>query len=293
MKQSRRRFRIWHIPIILVGVMALLLLYYYVTSLFLHVERYTLEVDVSKPVRIVHLSDLHNAEFGANNRKLVRMVAEQEPDLIFMSGDMLNGYDSGTDIVTQLITDLSLVAPVYFGYGNHEKNWERNYQQDLRSIMEDAGAIVVDNDYVDLEVKGNSLRIGGYMGYYQAPRMTSMDKEQWETEFAFFSDFEDIDRLKLLINHIPTSWVKWHCVDKYPVDVVFSGHYHGGVIRIPILDQGVYAPYVGWFPPFTRGVYSGSMATCVLSAGLGTEHFIPRINNPPEIVVVDLISHAE
>ena len=83
--------------------------------------------------------------------------------------------------------------------------------------------------------------------------------------------------------------IDWRYADDNLVDLVFSGHYHGGVMRIPILDQGLYAPYVGWFPPFTKGVFTGEQATCVLSAGLGNEYHIPRLNNPPEIVVVDLV----
>lgn len=70
---------------------------------------------------------------------------------------------------------------------------------------------------------------------------------------------------------------------------MLSGHYHGGVIRIPVINQGVYAPYVGWFLSYTKGVYIGTQATCVLSTGLGSEQSIPKLNNPPEIVVVDLV----
>ena len=127
------------------------------------------------------------------------------------------------------------------------------------------------------------------MGFYPIPHMTTDDEVQEKRELDFIEDYENTDRLKLLINHIPTGWVYWNYVDDNPVNVVFSGHYHGGVVRIPILDQGLYAPYEGWFPSFTKGVYTGEQATCILSAGLGNEYHIPRFNNPPEIVVVDLI----
>jgi predicted MPP superfamily phosphohydrolase len=206
-----------------------------------------------------------------------------------MSGDMLNEDDPSHEIVTALISDLSSIAPVYFGYGNHEKRWEKTHGQNLRPLLEQAGASVVDNDYIDLELKGTSLRIGGYMAYYMVPHMSTHDEAQQALERAFAEDFENTDRLKILINHIPTGWVDWNYVNTYPVDIVFSGHYHGGMIRIPILNQGLYAPYVGLFPPFTKGVYAGQKATCILSAGLGIEHHIPRFYNPPEIVVVDLI----
>ena len=263
--------------------------FYFFSCQSLTVSAYTLEADIYQPIRIVHLTDLHNKEFGENNKELVSLVAEQKPDLIFMSGDMLNRDDPNTEIVSNLIEALTPIAPVYFGYGNHEYSWELNYEKDLRQIFTDAGAIVVNNDYVDAEVNGQALRIGGYMGYYRQPHMFPVDREQKYLELAFADDFENTDRLKLLINHIPTAWLDWEYIDQYPVDVVFSGHYHGGTICLPILERGLYAPYVGWFPPFTKGVYAGEKATCVLSAGLGNEHHIPRINNPPEIVVVDLV----
>ena len=131
------------------------------------------------------------------------------------------------------------------------------------------------------------------MAYYPVPHMSTHDETQQTLELAFAEDFENTNRLKILINHIPTGWVDWNYVNKYPVDIVFSGHYHGGMIRIPILNQGLYAPYVGLFPPFTKGVYTGQKATCILSAGLGIEHHIPRFYNPPEIMVVNLAPDIE
>ena len=290
-KIQKRRFRtvLLTILILLTGV----LLYGFVSSLFLHVETVSVKAGVVSPIRMVHLTDLHNTQFGKNNAKLVDKVTAQNPDIIIMSGDMLNEDDPNTDVVLSLISDLSSVAPVYFGYGNHEKHWEKVHGQDLRPLLEQAGASVVDNDYVDLEFKGTEIRIGGYMTYYPVPHMSTSDEAQQALELAFAEDFENTNRLKILINHIPTGWVDWNYVNKYPIDIVFSGHYHGGTIRIPILDQGLYAPYVGWFPHFTKGVYTGEKAMCILSAGLGIEHHIPRFYNPPEIMVVNLTPKAD
>ena len=285
---NNTRFRFFPMLFFILGFIIVFFFYGFVISLFLHVETVSVKTDVVSPIRIVQLTDLHNAQFGKDNTKLVAKVTAQNPDIIIMSGDMLNEDDPNTDVVLSLISDLSLVAPVYFGYGNHEKHWERIHGQDLRPLLEQAGASVVNNDYVDLEFKGTEIRIGGYMAYYPVPHMSTSDEAQQALELAFAEDFENTDRLKILINHIPTGWLDWNYVNKYPVDIVFSGHYHGGMMRIPILDQGLYAPYVGWFPHFTKGVYTGQMATCILSAGLGIEHHLPRFYNPPEIMVVDL-----
>lgn len=254
----------------------------------LTVSNYSVLCAVSDTIRVVHLTDLHNAEFGEDNCELISLVSEQAPDLIVMTGDMLNRDDESLDTVCSLISSLVKIAPVYFGYGNHETDWEAAWGKDLTEPLSEAGAVVLNNGYIDIEVNEQSLRIGGYMGYYRQPGMVTADEEQKALELAFADEFEDTDRFKILLNHIPTAWVDWGYIDKFPVDIVFSGHYHGGLIRIPIIERGVYAPYVGLFPPYTKGVYSGSQATCVLSAGLGSEHVVPRINNPAEVVVVDL-----
>lgn len=274
--------------VLLIVICISVFLYCFFQSSKLVTVTYKACTDINESIRIIHLSDLHNAEFGSDNSEIVRIVKEHNPDLIFMSGDMLNKDDRNTTVILNLIASLKDIAPVYYGYGNHEYQWERKWKKSLKPDLESAGAVVVNNDYVDIEFKGSSLRIGGYMGYYRQPHMFTSDKNRIKKEKAFAEDFENTDRIKLLINHIPTQWLDWKYINKYPIDVVFCGHYHGGCIRIPFIDQGVFAPYVGWFPPYTKGIFIGKKATCVLSAGLGTEYFIPRLNNPPEIVVVEL-----
>lgn len=253
------------------------------------VTNYTISADILSPIRILHLSDLHNAEFGKNNKKLVNLAAKQAPDIIVMTGDMLNRDDHNIEIVCRLITELCPIAPVYFGYGNHEKEWEKAWKSNLADRFREAGAIVVDNSYEDIEINGVEVRIGGYMGYYRQPGMFQVTKEQRMAELAFADNFEDTERYKILLDHIPTAWLDWGYIDQYPVDLVLSGHYHGGQWVLPIIGA-VYAPYIGFDPPYTRGLFTGTQAACVLSAGLGSEYtWLPRINNPPELVVVDIL----
>lgn len=273
-------------------VIAVTVGYFYISSKSLTINEYTVEESVTSSIRILQLSDLHNAEFGDNNEELIDLVKKQSPDLIVMSGDMINRDEENLDIITDLISSLSDVAPIYYGYGNHEVDWIESFGFDLEDKLTQAGSVVLNNSYRDVSVNDSELRIGGYMGYYRQPGMLTQDEEQKKVELDFANDFENTDRLKILINHIPTQWVDWDYINEYPVDIVFSGHYHGGAIRIPIIDQGLYAPYVGWFPPYTKGMFTGSQATCVLSTGLGSEHNIPRLNNPPDIVVVDVVPYT-
>lgn len=249
---------------------------------------YQVEAKVSEALRIVQITDLHSREYGPGNEKLVALVKKQQPDLIFITGDMLTVSDEGPDVVCRLIPELLKIAPVYYGYGNHEKEWEQETGLQLAPALTQAGAIVLDCEYTDVTIKGQDLRIGGYAGYWRQPHMLTDDAQTMEAEREFCADFENTERVRLLLCHIPTAWLDWHYIDKYPVDVVFSGHYHGGQVRLPVVG-GLYVPYMGWLPEYTKGVFQGEKATCVLSVGAGSPASIPRIFNLPEIVVVDIL----
>lgn len=255
------------------------------------VVHYSVPTEIDNQIRIVQLTDLHGWEFGEKNQRLVELVTAQAPDLILMTGDMLSRSDENAEVACDLIRRLLPIAPVYYGYGNHEYAWMTNHGQSLTPVLEAAGAIVLDVAYTDVEINGQALRIGGYHGYYRQPHMYTIVKAEMERELEFCEAFEDTDRYKILLSHVPTAWLDWGYMDQYPVDLVLSGHYHGGQVRLPLIG-GVYAPYVGLFPEYTRGMYTGAEAVCILSAGLGTGPKIPRINSLPELTVVDLISNS-
>lgn len=254
----------------------------------LTVTRYTLETPLSRPLRLVQLTDLHGRSFGQNNEELVALVRRQEPDLILMTGDMLDKNQEGPEVVCALISRLKEIAPVYYGHGNHESAWEARTGRGLAPLLTEAGATVLDFTYTDITVKGQALRIGGCDAYYRYPGMLAKTREEWDAEQSFADAFEDTQRFKLLLCHIPTVWLDWGNRDKFPVDLVLSGHYHGGQIRLPVIGE-LYAPYVGLFPPYTEGMYAGETAVCILSTGLGSSPGLPRINNLPQVVAVELV----
>ena len=253
----------------------------------LSVASYTVPSRLEESLRIVQLSDLHGWTFGEGNADLIAQVEALEPDIIAMTGDMLDESDENADVVCDLIRALVKTAPVYYGYGNHEYTWMKNHQESLTPALSEAGAVVLDIGYLDITVNGQELRLGGHHGYWKQPNMLEVTQEQWQREFDFTLAFEDTERFKILLNHIPTTWLDWGYIDEFPVDLVLTGHYHGGQIRLPVVG-GLYAPYVGLFPEYTEGLYTGEKATCILSAGLGASPGIPRVNNLPQIVVVDL-----
>lgn len=250
--------------------------------------RYEVETELAEPIRMVQLTDLHGKVFGEENDILIQMVAEARPDLILMTGDMVDRDDENADTACALIRTLTDIAPVYYCYGNHEYNWMDTHGESLTPVLEAAGAVVLDAGYTDMEVNGQPIRLGGYHAYYRQPGMYLVTEEEHRRQLVFCDDFENTDRYKILMNHIPTAWLDWGYMDEYPVDLVLSGHYHGGQIRLPGIG-GVYAPYVGLLPKYTQGMFEGAQATCILSTGLGSGMPIPRINNLPELTVVDLM----
>lgn len=244
---------------------------------------------LSAPLRIVQLTDLHNSEFGKGNASLIRKVREQEPDLILLTGDMLNQYEERTDIPVNLIRELAQIAPVYASYGNHEKQHERAFGSDLREAFTAAGATFLNREWVDVEIKDQKLRIGGIYSYC-LPAYYMQEGNVDKLDVSFLQEFCDTDRTKLLLCHMPVCWIRNGSLDYWDVDLIFAGHAHGGQIRIPFVG-GLYAPDQGWFPGRCEGLFfsKDGSHTMALSRGLGTSRSkLPRLNNIPEILVLQL-----
>lgn len=244
---------------------------------------------LTAPIRVVQLTDLHNSGFGENNGRLVRMIQKQSPDVIMLTGDMLNGDEPRTEVAVGLIEQLAEIAPVYASLGNHEKANENVYGTDVGALYAQAGAHVLERTYEDVEIGEQTVRIGGIYGYC-LPEKYLRTREAREKEVEYLHDFQETDLLTLLLCHVPTSWIVNDNLEEWDVDVIFSGHVHGGQIRLPLIG-GLYAPDQGLFPGRECGLfYSADHArVMVLSRGLGSRGEVPRFGNVPEIVVVDIV----
>lgn len=232
--------------------------------------------------KVVHLTDLHNYQFGTKNHRLVEKARKENPDLIFLTGDMLNEDETRTDICIDLVEQLVEIAPVYVSLGNHEIEYmNRAGNNNLISEIEQAGAVVLNEQYIDMEVNGVPVRLGGVYGYVLAP-----DKVK-NSEQVFMEEFQDTDRFKILLSHVPEGLLLWKSMEYWDVDLVFSGHVHGGQVRLPFIG-GLFDPEEGLFPTYTKGMFKCGNGTMILSAGLGSSRGRLRINNFPEMVVCEI-----
>ena len=245
--------------------------------------------NLASPVRIVLLSDLHGKSFGKENSRLIAKIQEQTPDAIFLDGDMIDRSADPTDVqeLLRLIERLHEIAPVYFAPGNHELEYMQTDASLLTQVAE-AGAVVVNDSYVDVTIAGQPLRIGGTMGHaFYFGR--SEEEFSSSPEYRFLKAFEDTDVPKICLAHMPDTFIFNGAYNLWNVDLVLSGHTHGGLIRLPFIG-GLYAPMQGWFPEYDRGYFClGEHMQMVITSGLAGHGVIPRINNPPEIVVIDLV----
>ena len=279
--------KIW---MVLLALVCLLCLELYRSNRTLEVTHETVYSDkLTDSVRVVHLSDLHNTRFGADNHRLLERISREAPDLILFTGDLVTGHVKNTDAAMNLVEELVKIAPVYVSLGNHELQHENRFGSDLTGMIAYRGARVLEFAYEDIEIRDQQLRIGGISGYC-VPETFLWTGEAKESECAYLRDFQNTERCSLLMCHMPVCWIYNDGISQWDADVVFSGHAHGGQIRIPLLG-GLVAPDMGLFPGALEGLYPSGDGSkmLVLSRGLGNSLPVPRLNNPPQILVVDLL----
>lgn len=298
--KERVRWRKKRTIFIVVIIFALLFVFVgaglYSSKYCLKVSRYEISSEkITAPFRAVQLTDLHNSVFGDNNEKLTKLVGQEEPDMILITGDLVNQTEENTYIATDLIRSLIHIAPVYCSLGNHEAGYISRYQTDLISLYEEAGAEVLDYSYKDISVGANDtmIRIGGIYAYC-LPEKYVRTGEADPKESEFINRMTATENFTLLMAHMPVCWLGSGSLDSYAVDCVISGHAHGGQIIFPFAG-GFYAPDQGLFVGREWGVFDSTdkKKHLILSTGLGSNEKIPRFNNTPEIVVIDFDKAAK
>ena len=248
------------------------------------VREYVVESEkIATPVRIVMLSDLH----GCEHPTIAAQIEALDPDLILFVGDMINHYhETGEDIlVTAALTrELCKLAPVYYALGNHERERVDLHDHNALDLILEAGAILLDQSFTDLNIRGNEIRLGGL--YTTADVVYAEESENTQKEFLV--EFCDTDSYRILMEHRPASYWDILYVIGYEPDLVVSGHLHGGHVILPIIGP-VFGANSGVLPEYSLGRCELGASTFIVSAGLSTErHIVPRINNPTEITFIVL-----
>ena len=262
---------------ILGGLLLSAFLYWQDNGLML--TRMNYEGDIPKAFqgyKILQVSDLQNKVFGKKQKPLLKKMKESAPDMIVITGDLLDRHEGRTNVdsAMELIQEIMGIAPVYFVSGNHEHQsgeWDV-----LLDKLIDAGVTVLDNGKSIIEKDGDTITLIGLADksvnpYYHEMLHTLMAGQE--------------ERFNILLSHRPELF------DTYVeenIDLVFTGHAHGGQIIIPFLRQGIFAPHQGFFPKYTEGMHEKDGTVMVVCRGLGNSSFPFRIFNRPELIEVTL-----
>lgn len=260
--------------------------------LFLYLENNTLSVtklDIKserlpnnfRDYKIVHLSDLHSKSFGDNQKYLVNKIKKIKPDIIFFTGDLVDSKKYNEEVSVTLLEQLVDISPVCFVTGNHE--WWSGKFDSLEKRLIDIGVNVLRNEKIEVIRNNDKINILGI-----------------DDPYAHYTNnnnaYSFIDRLKnlkkdipkedfnILLSHRPELFSLYNNEE---IDLIFSGHAHGGQFRIPFVG-GIISPDQGFLPKYTNGIYKDSKSTLVVSSGLGNSIIPQRIFNRPEIIIVTL-----
>ena len=234
--------------------------------------------------RIAQISDLHNAEFGEGNVLLLQMLSGSNPDIIVITGDLVDSGRTDIDIALAFAGEAVKIAPTYYVTGNHEVAISQ--YDALKSGLETSGVIVLEDEAVSLEYHGKNIILIGLSDpdatikgdlFGEVPAMVS-------TKLRNLMDGNS--GYTILLSHRPELFETYVSSG---VDLVLSGHAHGGQFRLPFVG-GLIAPNQGLFPKYDAGLYTGGDTNMVVSRGIGNSIIPIRFHNRPEIVVVELIS---
>lgn len=259
---------------------AALLLFLYANNNLLVTTEYTVESGKLPKsfdgFRIVQVSDLHDATFGDGQQRLVKKVKEADPDAIFLTGDLIDSrrYDLQSSLAA--VKQFVEMTDVYYVLGNHEV--AVNQTDEIYSALENLGVHILPNRSLEIERGGERVSIIGI----EDPLMGKEVQEMLDEAMVDTAEHN----YKILLSHRPE---KFKTYVENELDLVFTGHAHGGQVRIPFIG-GLVAPGQGWLPDYTSGMYEAPNTKMLVSRGLGNSLVPQRLFNLPELIVVELKS---
>ena len=230
--------------------------------------------------RIAQVSDLHNAELGKDNNKLIEKLNECEPDIIVLTGDLIDSNHTNLEVALSFARQAVKIAPCYFVTGNHEA-WVGSQYEELKTSLENAGVTVLQDEAIELNYGDECIQLIGLNDPDFSERDSFLSESILETKL---SQVNISDGFTILLSHRPEHF---NVYQNKNIDLVLSGHAHGGQFRLPFLG-GVIAPNQGLFPKYDAGIYTENGTTMIVSRGIGNSIIPVRINNRPEIIIIEL-----
>ena len=242
--------------------------------------------NIRQPFTAVCITDLHEREFGQHNSKLLKLICAQQPDVIFTLGDLIN-RSADDDDVEQMCEFLHLlreIAPVYYSFGNHEKDFIAKTGKKLQPFIHDTRAILLDECCCIAKVAGNQICLGGTLGHL-FPNGRSREEFLQSPEYQLVMQMQASGLPTIVLSHRPDVIIFDKAYENWDIDLLLSGHTHGGLIRLPFIG-GLYAPKQGLFPKFDHGIFPIGKTQLLISSGFAGCGPFPRIFNRPELCVL-------
>ncbi len=292
----RKRHKLKSVWIIVSCVFLLLATLLIISNTVLVSETYTIRSERLPQgfdgFRIVHLSDLHSRSFGKNSSRLLQKIESQEPDIVVLTGDMVNSTDTSFETFETLAEELAKRWPVYFIVGNHEQMLPEDLLEQLIETIESFGVTVLDNEKVTLSRDGDQIDLYGlwYNLRYYSDRTDPTILEDPDVYFLNTEKMEELigkpvpSRFLLLLTHNPAFFSSYR---QWGADLVLTGHIHGGMVRLPFVG-GVYSPERTFFPKYDAGLFTEGNCNMIVSRGLGNGNLGFRFANCPDVVTVVL-----
>lgn len=222
--------------------------------------------------RIVQISDLHNAEFGKENKKLLETIRSCSPDIIIITGDLVDSNHTNVERAVAFVKEAVKIAPVYYVTGNHEYWLDPSENEQMMQGILAAGAYDLDDEAARIE-KGDSSFL-----------LVGLDDQHLSDETLKNLLQEQKNELSIVLAHEPQYLQNYANAE---ADLVLTGHAHGGQIRLPFVG-GIVAPDQGFLPEYTSGQYNSADTEMIVSRGLGNSIIPVRLFNYPEVVCVEL-----
>lgn len=231
--------------------------------------------------RIIHLSDIHNIDYGNDNKIIIDLVRDSNPECIVITGDLLDSRNTKPSISMKLVSELTKIAPVYYVIGNHESRLTiyQQFEDDLKQL----GVCVLRNEFVLIEKENQAIQLLGI----DDPNFDRIKDESIIPSQIVEHKIKKIKQNNLftiLLIHRPELF---EIYVKNKIDLALTGHTHGGQIRIPLIG-GIIAPSQGFFPKYDAGLFQKNGTNMIISKGIGDSSFPFRVNDNPEVVLIEL-----